>query len=348
MWQAMSPPPQISQSAPPQSGTQHHHHTTYTNHQSAPPAFGRSAPPGPRPTFSQSAPTGCFGGGGGGGGGGTHHTTTQNPDGSSNIYVHHMHDAPPPPPPQPQQPQMQMPQMMGIPYPMPTPAPMYAPYPYPPPPPSSYGCPYHHHQQQQQQQPKVVIIKQDEEKKPKEDKKNDKKKDNKPAEKTKAPKPPPQPQPFSKFSITSVITFFLGLVFGVACVVKTYDAEEMRSSGIDTSSSEEFTVARTVAMGTGAAATLCITIARLCSFYSGLRAKSKGTGSGHVCLGGFVIAGWIIFCLTFITNLIILIIAFDGNDPIYPEVVWAALIGSIISWMLMFGYSEISRRAYVV
>jgi len=79
-----------------------------------------------------------------------------------------------------------------------------------------------------------------------------------------------------------------------------------------------------------------------------MRHKSKGSGKGHVCLGGLVIAAWIIFCLTFITNLIILIMAFDGETPIYPEVVWSALIGSMLSWMLMFGYSEMARRRYVV
>ena len=276
---------------------------------------------------------------------GTHTTTVPNPDGSSTIYVHHMNCNAPSAPPPPQQPlQQQMPQMMGM-MGMPPP-PMYS-YPYPPTP-SSYGCPYYTQQQQhhqQQQQPTVVILEQEEEKK---EEKKDKPKEKKP-DKPKEKKPPPKkyPQKFSKFSITSVVLFALGLMFGVACVVKTYETEELRFEGVDYES-EEFIVTRTVAMGTGGAGTLCMTIATLCSFYAGMRHKSKGEGKGHVCIGGLVIAAWIIFCLTFCTNLIILIIAFDHEQPIYPEVVWAALIGSILSWMFMFGYSEISRRAYVV
>ena len=142
--------------------------------------------------------------------------------------------------------------------------------------------------------------------------------------------------------------FVLGLIFGVACVVGTYNAEDLRTSGLDDTTHDEFTITRTVALGTGDAGTLCFTLASLTAFYAGMRHKSKGSGKGHVCLGGLVIAAWIIFCLTFITNLIILIMAFDGETPIYPEVVWSALIGSMLSWMLMFGYSEMARRRYVV
>ena len=128
-------PPQLS--APPASS--HEKDTRFT--------FGQSSAP----------PGGCDGGG-------THtYTNSTNPDGSSNIYVHHISHGTRAA--QPQQPQMQMPQMMGIPYPMQTPS--YAPlYPYPPPP-SSYGC------QHQQQQPRVVIMTADKPKKDKKDTKTD-------------------------------------------------------------------------------------------------------------------------------------------------------------------------------
>jgi hypothetical protein len=61
-------------------------------------------------------------------------------------------------------------------------------------------------------------------------------------------------------------------------------------------------------------------------------------------MGGFLIAACVIFCLTFINELIVLVLAFNVDQVIYPEVVWSALIGSILSWMLMFGYSEMARR----
>lgn len=99
-------------------------------------------------------------------------------------------------------------------------------------------------------------------------------------------------------------------------------------------------------MGTGAAATLCFTIAILCSFYAGIRHKTKSKAKKeHTCLSAFVLAGWIIFSLTFILELICLVLAFDEDVPIYPEMVWTALIGSIVAWMLMFGYSELARRS---
>ena len=142
----------------------------------------------------------------------------------------------------------------------------------------------------------------------------------------------------------SIIVFFLALVFGLACVFKTYEAYDWRMAGLDPED-EDYAVARAVAVGCGGAATLCFVIATLCSFYAGMRHKSKSRGNKkHCCLGGLVIAGWILFCLCFINALIILVLAFDDENVIYPEVVWTALIGSVLSWMMMFGYSEMARR----
>lgn len=286
---------------------------------------------------------------------GPHTTSVPNPDGSSNIYVHHIsHGAPaqsaPPPPPQ-------MPQMFGIPYPMPMPTPppppMYAPYPAYSchPPPQSYG-----YYQQHQQQPTVIVLNHKEEKKKDPPKPETPKPAPpkpvpapvlpKPAPPKPAPAPPKRrgPQQFSRFSIASVIMFFLGLVFGIFCVFKFYESFDAREAGVETSD-EEFIVNRTVAIGTAGASALCFTIAILGAFYAGLRHKSKGDGGGHCCMGGFLISGGIIFCLTCINELIVLVLAFDRENVIYPEVVWSALIGNIISWMLMFGYSEMARRA---
>ena len=300
---------------------------------------------------------------------GTHTTTEKNPDGSSTVYVHHInHGAAAPSAPAPP-PQVQMPQMFGVPYPMPmpmpTPAPMYSPYPaYPPPPPSSFGCPYP--QQPPHQQPRVIVIS-DEPPKPqpkKEEKKEEKKKEEKKKEPPMPipippPPPPPQtvmmdkdleseseymgPQQFSKFSITSVIMFFVALAFSIVCVIKTYEAFDQYEAGVDTRQ-EEYSVIRTVAIATGGASVLAFTIATFCSFYAGMRHRHHGAGDGHCCLDGFIIAGWVIYCIAFINDLIILVLAFDEDNVIYPEVVWSALIVSIFAWMLMFGFSEIARR----
>lgn len=153
--------------------------------------------------------------------------------------------------------------------------------------------------------------------------------------------------------------FVLALVFGTVCVVKTYEAYDWlllhhrrtdTDDDRDPDDDEDYVIVRTVAIGTGTAATLCFIIATLSSFYAGMRhtaksdTKKKKMGGGG-CLGGLVIAGWIVFCLTFINDLIILVLAFDGKNAIYPEVVWTALVGSILSWMFMFGYSEVARRS---
>lgn len=163
--------------------------------------------------------------------------------------------------------------------------------------------------------------------------------------------PPPKRRKFSGASIASVIIFMLGTTFGIVSVTESYAAFETREKYADNivpSDSHdyaEYHVDRTMALSAGCAATLCFTIATLTSFYSGLRHRSRGPGKpAHCCLGGFLVAGWIIFCLTFINDLIILVLAFDEENVIYPEVVITALAGSLLAWMLMFGYSEIARR----
>ena len=274
------------------------------------------------------------------------------------------------------------PPMMGVPYPypMPSPAPQMYPYPaYPPPPPPS--CHGHCHNQypmhQQQQQPQFVVYQQDkenappnvnkqdekkpEEKKPEPPKEQEQKPDEEKATQSKNQPPPPPPekkaQTFSKFSVASIIIFALALIFGTVCTVKTYQANDERIDGYEAgitdtvSDNKVYQHTRKLALGMGCTSAICFTIATLCSFYAGLRHNSYAARHNrprpkeHCCLAGFVISGWIIFCLTFINNLIIAVLAFDSNNTIYPEVVFVGFMGSLCSWVLMFGYSELARRA---
>lgn len=161
------------------------------------------------------------------------------------------------------------------------------------------------------------------------------------------------PQNFSKFSIVSIVIFTLALVFGIACVMKAYEAFDGRAIGffrlVDQVVTDAATDAaqrdedRTVALATGCASLSMFTIATLCSFYAGMRHRSKAKGE-HSCQGGFLIASWIVFALTFVNAVIILVLAFDKKTVIYPELVWTAMIGSVVAWMLMFGHSEMARR----
>ena len=318
---------------------------------------------------------------------------TSNPDGSSNVYVHHIHgERSRPSKPQAPAPVQQaaMPQFMPYPMPIPMPPPpppMYPPYPgmYPP----SFGG----------QRPTVIVMNGDKENrrpnaggkapcgggaggggacsKPKPAAAAAPKPAPQPAPQPQAapppaPRPPPQeeyyddvedqlppqqgaPPPkkrkFSGASIASVIIFMLGTTFGIVAVTESFAAFETREKYADNIVPQdshdyaEYHVDRTMALAAGCAATLCFTIATLTSFYSGMRHRNRVPGKPpHCCLGGFLVAGWIVFCLTFINDLIILVLAFDEENVIYPEVVITGLSGSIFAWMLMFGYSEIARR----
>ena len=304
-------------------------------------------------------------------------TAIPNPDGSSTIFVHHLHgggqaqSAPPPPPPQPQ-----MPQMYGVPFPMPMmtppPPPMYAPV-YP-----GYGYPYYqqHQQQQQQQQPTVIYIDQGAAPKPpppKEEKKEEKKPEPpkpapvpkpapmpKPAPapapapapvaqppKPKAPTKPKGPQKASIYSINGAILFAFALVFGTACIAVTYKADYARQQAEvvgdeDLSDNSVYRTNRTVALSLGCIASFCFTFATISMAVAGKKYKQNAKGS--CCLDAFVIAGWIIFVLTFIYNLILIVMAFDPENVTYPGVVLVGFAGCILAWLLMLGYSELARQ----
>jgi len=185
----------------------------------------------------------------------------------------------------------------------------------------------------------------------------------------------PRPRRFSKFSTVSAVFFALALMLGVACAMKTYEAYNGPSAGSFVYEMKENIIqmagerygeenvqhladraedivnehlqVRNVALGTGCAALIQFAIATLCSFYAGMRHRAHAKQRGqreHCCQAGFLIASWIVFALSFVNALLILVLAFDEASVIKPELVWTALIGSTVAWMLMFGYSEMARR----
>jgi len=162
------------------------------------------------------------------------------------------------------------------------------------------------------------------------------------------------PQEFSKWSVVSIVFFLLAFAFGTGCIVGTYQAEWLREDlnaqgDMDMSDNEEYTTDRNVAIGAGAGATLCFTLATFCSFYAGMRHKSKGTGKGKLKTVAPAVVAWVTFALVFILNLIILIVAFDDDTkPIWIEAVWVAFIGNILAFVFMFGYSQVARTTYKV
>lgn len=152
------------------------------------------------------------------------------------------------------------------------------------------------------------------------------------------------PKSFSSILLVSIIFVSIGSLLGFICVGKVYDVFEhsMESDYV----SEYFVVNRQVALGIGAFATLCYCIAFMLAFYAGMKYKIKQQKKKkQCCRDGLLIAAWVIFCLTSINNLIILILAFDEEARIYPEVALCAVIGSIVAWLFVFGWAEMTRRS---
>jgi len=271
-------------------------------------------------------------------------------DGPRRVYVHHINENHVSP--------------VGYPYAQPPPPqPMYIPMPFPIPQPQpmptfmggmgmgmgGYGG-FH-----QQPQPPVIIINGGEQKP---DQKLDQKKEggkSPPPPSTKAKEDPPPANPFHPVSLVSVIFFVIATILGFICVAKIYDVFESsmnnnndnEDGGLDEHMMDYLVVHRTVALGMGAASILMFSIAFLLSFYAGMRYRLKGDNSKkkNCCLGGLLIAAWILFCLTFINGLIILVLAFDEEARIYPEVALTAVIGNMVSWICMFGYSQLARMS---
>ncbi|KAL9182965.1 hypothetical protein ACHAXT_004244 [Thalassiosira profunda] len=170
--------------------------------------------------------------------------------------------------------------------------------------------------------------------------------------------PPPQPkvekplppQKFNSFSIASVVLVALAFVFGVACVGMTSRAYDGYEEGL-TDDDEEYVTDRLVAVATGVVATLLFHVATMLIFYAGMKYKSKTKskklqgGKKKCCLSTILIAAVVIFGITFVLDLVLLVVAFDGEKLIYPAAVLVALLGSIVAWLLLFGYSEVARRA---
>mmetsp|Transcript_7070 Transcript_7070/g.14944 ORF Transcript_7070/g.14944 Transcript_7070/m.14944 type:complete len:319 (-) Transcript_7070:161-1117(-) len=158
------------------------------------------------------------------------------------------------------------------------------------------------------------------------------------------------PSKFAHSSIASVVLFILAFVFGTVAVTQTYDAFESTSEGryIDLEGLLEdpiYITNRTYALAAGCGSTFSFTVASLLSFYTGLVHRNKRGRKEMSCCQSFsLVGGWLLFGVTFVFDMIIIVLAFDQENIIYPETVWAALIMNILTWMMMFAYSEMARR----
>mmetsp|Transcript_26378 Transcript_26378/g.52981 ORF Transcript_26378/g.52981 Transcript_26378/m.52981 type:complete len:294 (-) Transcript_26378:58-939(-) len=272
-----------------------------------------------------------------------------NNNGPRRVYVHHINEDhinpmgyppqqqyAPQPPPQP----MFIPMPMSIPQPQPMPMPMFMGG-------MGGGMGYGFHQQPQ---PPVIIINGSGDQKPNNGGGDSSSSDDKESSSSST-------SPFHPVSLVSVIFFVIASILGFICVAKIYDVfesslnqnyENNEDKDLDEHILDYLVVHRTVALGMGAASILMFSIAFLLSFYAGMRYRLKigkrKSKQKNCCLGGLLIAAWILFCLTFINGLIILVLAFDEEARIYPEVALTAVIGNMAAWICMFGYSQLARR----
>ena len=259
-------------------------------------------------------------------------------NGPRRVYVHHINENDHHYPPQPQYAQPPQPIFIPMPIPQPQPMPMFLGG-------GLGGYSYPHHPMSQ---PPVIIINGSGD--PTHD--NDGGGESSSNDKDDSSS---STNPFHPVSLVSVIFFIIASILGFICVAKIYDVFESSFNDNDYNQDEKdldeqlldyLVVHRTVALGMGAASILMFSIAFLLSFYAGMRYRLKNNRKSKrksCCLGGLLIAAWILFCLTFINGLIILVLAFDEEARIYPEVALSAVMGNMAAWMCMFGYSQLAR-----
>ena len=159
------------------------------------------------------------------------------------------------------------------------------------------------------------------------------------------------PSKFAHASIASVVLFMLAFIFGTVSVTETYDAFESTSEGTYTDldgllDDPIYITSRTYALAAGCGSTFSFTVASLLSFYAGMVHRNKRGRKEMSCCQSFsLVGGWLLFGITFVFDMIIIVLAFDQENIIFPETVWSALIMNILTWMMMFAYSEIARRS---
>jgi hypothetical protein len=173
----------------------------------------------------------------------------------------------------------------------------------------------------------------------------------KPTNTPKSSSPPPSKDESPRRSIYTINSFFLfciALIFGTATTAMTYEADYARLQATtigdeDYTDNEDYLSHRSVAIGLGFVTVFCFNVATICLWIAGSIYR-KGYNERNCCLDTFMIAGGIIFAVTIMYDIIVLVLAFDLNNIMYPGVVVAGFSGSIFAWLLVLIYSEIARR----
>lgn len=218
--------------------------------------------------------------------------------------------------------------------------------------------------QQPQQQPQVIIIKNELPQPPPEKKKEEKKKEEPKPEPPPPPPPPPlvlpkfiepeedeyEPQNVSKITYASLLLSFLGFVLGIACIAETYKAGNKRrqdeEAAIYFDDLPDDNSYNTIVLRLGSVSSLFYFMAVLCSWLAGSRhvKKVKDVVDESCCMKTILITGWISFSIAFTTSLIVMMTALDEDNEVRPAGVWVGFFMYLVSWMFMYGFSEMARK----
>lgn len=167
--------------------------------------------------------------------------------------------------------------------------------------------------------------------------------------------PPTPPKPttdeLTPVGIASIIIASIAFIMGILCLVKTEEAfnaymsyEEEGNGNESSVLFEQWQMLRNVALGSGAACVSIYSLAFLLIFWAGMQHKMRRKVVSGCCMTIFLIGAWIVFAFSFVIDVVILVLAFDNDNVVYPEIVWAAFIGHGISWLLMLVNEEMARR----
>lgn len=148
----------------------------------------------------------------------------------------------------------------------------------------------------------------------------------------------------------------IAFIMGILCLIKTDEAyhaffsyEEYSNTNNSNTNEEstlfnEWQMARNIALGSGAASVSVFSLSFLLIFWSGMQYKLKRKVVSSCCMTVFLIGAWIVFAFSFVVDVVVLVLAFDVDNVVYPEIVWAAFLGHAVGWLLMLVNEEMARR----
>lgn len=103
-------------------------------------------------------------------------------------------------------------------------------------------------------------------------------------------------------------------------------------------------MSRNIALGAGASCVSILSLAFILIFWSGMQHKQRRHVVSTCTMTFFLIGAWILFAFSFVVDVVVLVLAFDEDNVVYPEIVWAAFLGHCLAWLCMLVNEELSRR----